>query len=129
MRQAAIYMTRAAFAIARALPRLGNAERGASNLPRSLLTGPQGAEIGHERPAPRDPPSKIAQVETTLGPAMFSLRLAGAALGFALFNSQLTTCRSPGEGGSEAAPAHTEVKDVTLPGVDTSELTGREKAD
>jgi len=60
---------------------------------------------------------------------MFSLRLAGAALGFALFNSQLTTCRSPGEGGSEAAPAHTEVKDVTLPGVDTSELTGREKAD
>ncbi len=60
---------------------------------------------------------------------MFSLRLAGAALGFALFNSQLTTCRSPGEGSSEAAPAHAEVKDVTLPGVDTSELTGREKAD
>jgi protein-disulfide isomerase len=60
---------------------------------------------------------------------MFSLRLAGAALGFALFNSQLTTCRSPGEGGSEAAPAHTEAKDVTLPGVDTSALTGREKAD
>ena len=60
---------------------------------------------------------------------MFSLRLAGAALGFALLNSQLTTCRSPGEGSSEAAPAHAEVKDVTLPGVDTSELTGREKAD
>jgi len=59
---------------------------------------------------------------------MFSLRLAGAALGFALLNSQLTTCRSPGE-SSEAAPAHTEVKDVTLPGVDTSELTAREKAD
>jgi len=59
---------------------------------------------------------------------MFSRRLAGAALGFALFNSQLTTCRSPGE-SSEAAPAHTEVKDVTLPGVDTSELTAREKAD
>jgi predicted DsbA family dithiol-disulfide isomerase len=60
---------------------------------------------------------------------MFSLRLAGAALGFALFNSQLTTCRSPGEGGSEAAPAQAETKDVTLPGVDTSALTGREKSD
>jgi predicted DsbA family dithiol-disulfide isomerase len=60
---------------------------------------------------------------------MFSLRLAGAALAFALFNSQLTTCRSPGEGGSEPAPAHTEPKDITLPGVDTSALTGREKAD
>jgi protein-disulfide isomerase len=78
---------------------------------------------------PCDPPSKTARVVTTLGPAMFSLRLAGAALGFALFNSQLTTCRSPGEGGSEAAPAHAEAKDVTLPGVDTSALTGREKAD
>lgn len=60
---------------------------------------------------------------------MFSLRLAGAALVLALFNSQLTTCRSPGEGGSEPAPARTEVKDVTLTGVDTSALTGREKAD
>ena len=60
---------------------------------------------------------------------MFSLRLAAAALGFALFNSQLTTCRSPGEGGSEPAPAHTEPKDITLPGVDTSALTGREKSD
>jgi predicted DsbA family dithiol-disulfide isomerase len=74
-------------------------------------------------------PSKTAHARTTLGPAMFSLRLAGAALGFALFNSQLTTCRSPGEGGSEAAPAHAEVKDVTLPGVDTTDLTGREKSD
>ncbi|HEY1537049.1 MAG TPA: thioredoxin domain-containing protein [Polyangiaceae bacterium] len=78
---------------------------------------------------PSDPPSKTARVVTTLGPAMFSLRLAGAALVFALFNSQLTTCRSPGEGGSEAAPAHAEAKDVTLPGVDTSALTGREKSD
>ena len=60
---------------------------------------------------------------------MFSLRLAGAALGFALFNSQLTTCRSPGEGGSEPAPVRAETKDVTLTGVDTSALTGREKAD
>jgi protein-disulfide isomerase len=60
---------------------------------------------------------------------MVSLRLAGAALTVALFNSQLTTCRSPGEGGSEAAPARTEVKDVTLNGVDTSALTGREKGD
>ena len=60
---------------------------------------------------------------------MFSLRLAAAALGCALFSSQLTTCRSPGEGGSEPAPAHTEPKDVTLAGVDTSALTGREKAE
>ena len=60
---------------------------------------------------------------------MFSLRLAGAVLGLALFNSQLTTCRSPGEGGSEPAPAHPAAKDVTLVGVDTSTLTGREKAD
>ena len=60
---------------------------------------------------------------------MFSLRLAGAALVFALFNSQLTTCRSPGEGGSEAAPAQAEPKDVNLTGVDTSALTGREKSD
>jgi len=60
---------------------------------------------------------------------MFSLRLAGASVIFALFNSQLTTCRSPGEGGSEAAPTHVEVKDVTLNGVDTSALTGREKSE
>jgi protein-disulfide isomerase len=76
-----------------------------------------------------DPSSKTARVETTLAPAMISLRLAGAALSFALLNFQLTTCRSPGEGGSEAAPAHAEVKDVTLNGVDTSALTGREKAE
>lgn len=62
-------------------------------------------------------------------PAMFSLRLAGAALGLTLFNSQLTTCRSPGEGGSEPAPQHPAAKDITLAGVDTSALTGREKAD
>jgi len=60
---------------------------------------------------------------------MISLRLAAAALSVALFNSQLTTCRSPGENSSEAAPAHAETKDVTLNGVDTSALTGREKSD
>ena len=61
---------------------------------------------------------------------MTSLRLAAAALSLALFNSQLTTCRSPGEGSSEAAPTHAEApKDVTLNGVDTSGLTGREKSD
>jgi protein-disulfide isomerase len=125
MREAAIYMTRAAFAIAEP----GKPSRGASNSTGVRVTGRQKAEIGNERSGAGDPPSKTARVETTLCPAMFSLRLAGAALGFALFNSQLTTCRSPGEGGSEAAPAHAEVKDVTLPGVDTSELTAREKAD
>src|SRR5450432_4215804 len=86
-------------------------------------------EIRDESRARRDPSSKTARVETTLGPAMISLRLAGAALSFALFNSQLTTCRSPGEGGTEAAPTHAEVKDVTLNGVDTSALTGREKSE
>ncbi|HEY4104979.1 MAG TPA: hypothetical protein VGM44_13870, partial [Polyangiaceae bacterium] len=60
---------------------------------------------------------------------MISLRLAAVAIGVALFNSQLTTCRSPGEGSSEAAPAHAEVKDVTLNGVDASALTGREKSE
>lgn len=61
---------------------------------------------------------------------MLSLRAVGAVLLLALLNSKLTTCRSPGEAGSEAAPARAEpVRDVTLPGVDSSSLTGREKSD
>ncbi len=60
---------------------------------------------------------------------MFSLRAAAAFLALAFSGSGLSTCRSPGENGSEAAPTHSEAKDVTLKGVDTSELTGREKAD
>ena len=125
MPEAAIYMTRAAFAIDWGT----RGHEGASNSYRNSPILRQGSEIGEETSLARDPPSKTARDETTLGPAMFSLRLAGAALGLALFNSQLTTCRSPGEGGSEPAPVHTEAKDVTLTGVDTSALTGREKAD
>ena len=60
---------------------------------------------------------------------MFSLRAASAFLAFAFYGSELSTCRSPGEAGSEAAPTHAEAKDVTLKGVDSVELTGREKAD
>lgn len=47
----------------------------------------------------------------------------------AWFGSKLTTCRSPGEGGAEPSPGKTEVADVTLKGIDTSELTTREKAE
>lgn len=61
---------------------------------------------------------------------MLSLRAVGALLLLALFNSKLTTCRSPGEGGSEAAPARADAaRDVALPGVDSTSLTGREKSD
>jgi protein-disulfide isomerase len=60
---------------------------------------------------------------------MLSLRTAGAVLLLSLFNFKLTTCRSPGEGGSEAQPARAEVRDVVLPGVDATSLTGREKAE
>jgi protein-disulfide isomerase len=44
-------------------------------------------------------------------------------------SARLTTCRSPGEGGTEPSPAKTEVVDVTLPSVDTSALTTREKSE
>jgi protein-disulfide isomerase len=61
---------------------------------------------------------------------MLSLRALGAVVLLSLCNFKLTTCRSPGEGGSEAAAGRTETaRDVVLPGVDASALTGREKAD
>jgi len=61
---------------------------------------------------------------------MLSLRAIGAVFLLSLFNFKLTTCRSPGEGGSEPAPGRTDAaRDVTLPGVDSSSLTGREKSD
>src|SRR5262245_27206543 len=63
-------------------------------------------------------------------PAMLSLRAIGAVFLLSLFNFKLTTCRSPGEGGSEPTPSHADAaRDVTLPGVDSSSLTGREKSD
>lgn len=118
----AIYMTPRGFAIDRAVLGLGLGRE----KPELTEKAPKSAR----NPGPaRDPSSKTARLETTLALAMFSLRLAGAALSFALFNSQLTTCRSPGEGGSEAVPTRPEAKDVTLNGVDTAALTGREKSD
>jgi protein-disulfide isomerase len=47
----------------------------------------------------------------------------------AWFGTKLTTCRSPGEGGAEPSPGKSEVADVTLKGIDTSELTTREKGE
>jgi len=60
---------------------------------------------------------------------MWSLK-AALLVGFAtLASARLTTCRSPGEGGTEPNPSKTEAVDVNLPGVDTSALTGREKSE
>ncbi|HET9934016.1 MAG TPA: thioredoxin domain-containing protein [Polyangiaceae bacterium] len=61
---------------------------------------------------------------------MWSLRVALVAGVATLMSARLTTCRSPGEGGgTEPNPAKSEAADVTLPGVDTSALTTREKAE
>jgi protein-disulfide isomerase len=60
---------------------------------------------------------------------MLSFRAAGAIALFALLNTKLVTCRSPGEGSSDAAPTRSETKDVNLAGVDTKSLTAREKAE
>jgi protein-disulfide isomerase len=60
---------------------------------------------------------------------MMTLRAALTFGLFALLGTKLTTCRSPGESGGDAAPGKTEVKDVNLPGVDTSALTAREKSE
>lgn len=60
---------------------------------------------------------------------MWSLRVALVASVATLMSARLTTCRSPGEGGTEPNPAKTEAAEVALPGVDTSSLTTREKAE
>lgn len=60
---------------------------------------------------------------------MLSLRAASAVALFALLNTKLVTCRSPGEGSPDASPTRSETKDVNLAGVDTSSLTSREKAE
>lgn len=57
---------------------------------------------------------------------MFSLR-AAVLVGIAAIVS--ITCRSPGEGGTEPASGKPDVSEVTLPGIDTSDLTSREKAE
>lgn len=60
---------------------------------------------------------------------MLSFRAASALALFAFLNTKLVTCRSPGEGTADASPTRSETKDVTLPGVDTSSLTSREKSE
>jgi protein-disulfide isomerase len=60
---------------------------------------------------------------------MLSFRAASALALFAFLNTKLTTCRSPGESAADASPTRSETKDVTLPGVDTSSLTTREKSE
>jgi protein-disulfide isomerase len=60
---------------------------------------------------------------------MMTLRAAALFGLLALLGTKLTTCRSPGEAGGEASPGRSEPKDVNLPGVDTSALTGREKSE
>jgi protein-disulfide isomerase len=60
---------------------------------------------------------------------MMTLRAALTFGLFAILGTKLTTCRSPGESGSDAAPGKTEVKDVNLAGIDTSALTAREKSE
>lgn len=60
---------------------------------------------------------------------MLSLR-AAVVVGIAVvLGTKLTSCRSPGEGGTEPTPGKPEVVDITLKGVDTSDLTTREKAE
>lgn len=57
---------------------------------------------------------------------MLSWRLVGALVGSIFINLNMTTCRSPGE--SEPGPAQQSPPgDVELPGVDTTELTARER--
>lgn len=58
---------------------------------------------------------------------MFSWRLLGALTTAVSINLNVSTCRSPGENGSGDSPGEAEPKDVKLPGIDTSELTTRER--
>lgn len=60
---------------------------------------------------------------------MLSFRAASALALFALLNTKLVTCRSPGESSADASPTRSETKDVTLNGVDTGALTAREKSE
>lgn len=60
---------------------------------------------------------------------MLSLRPPLAAIGLFLVSLKLTTCRSPGEGGKDPAPSAEQKEQVTLPGIDVSALTSRERSD
>ncbi len=64
---------------------------------------------------------------TRLRHAMLSWRLMGSLLGSILINWNLTTCRSPGEDEKKPGPQSEQPTNVELAGVDTSELTAREK--
>jgi protein-disulfide isomerase len=60
---------------------------------------------------------------------MLTWRARGALAAVAALNLGVTTCRSPGDGNSPRPESEQErpIRDVTLPGVDTSSLTTREK--
>ncbi|HEY6726663.1 MAG TPA: DsbA family protein [Polyangiaceae bacterium] len=58
---------------------------------------------------------------------MFSWRLLAALTTAVSINLNVSTCRSPGENGSGDSPGDAEPKDVKLPGIDTAELTTRER--
>jgi protein-disulfide isomerase len=60
---------------------------------------------------------------------MLSLRAAFVVGIAALLGTMSTACRSPGEGGNGPSPGKPDAIDVTLKGVDTSDLTTREKAE
>ena len=59
---------------------------------------------------------------------MPSLRLVGAVVALSLLHFKLSTCRSPGEGG-KGPGGNDSGAIVELPGVDTAQLTTREKHD
>lgn len=60
---------------------------------------------------------------------MLTARLTVALLGSAFLNLNMTTCRSPGEADkTPEKKAETQAAHVTLPGVDTSELSPREES-
>lgn len=60
---------------------------------------------------------------------MLSLRALAAIISLALVNLELVTCRSPGDAGKAPAPTEESGQPVALPGVDTSNLTAREKSE
>lgn len=61
---------------------------------------------------------------------MLTPRLGLALAGCMLINLNLTTCRSPGDSESSApAPAERTSQSVELPGIDSKDLTPREKAE
>ncbi len=59
---------------------------------------------------------------------MLTSRLMGPVLGCMVINLNMTTCRSPGESDPVPPATAQTPSDVKLPGVDTSQLTAREKS-